>query len=66
MKYINQIAADLGGVDKHQRNEELRRRLGEMQTRFLPSRAIYLPVSRRRHRVYWIVLEVKVQGAPVM
>lgn len=40
------------------RTEELRRRLRKVQTLFLPSRVIYVPVGRRRHRVYRIAVEV--------
>lgn len=45
-------------MGKESRTEELRRRLREVQAQFLPSRAIYLPVGRRRHRVYRIAVEV--------
>lgn len=45
-------------MGKESRTEALRRRLREVQAQFLPSRAIYLPVGRRRHRVYRIAVEV--------
>lgn len=49
---------ELVEVGKERRTEELRRRLREVQAQFLPSRAIYVPVGRRRHRVYRIAVEV--------
>lgn len=50
-------------MGKESRTEALRRRLREVQAQFLPSRAIYLPVGRRRHRVYRIAVEVNVRFA---
>lgn len=47
-------------MGQESRTEALRRRLREVQAQFLPSRAIYLPVGRRRHRVYRIAVEVSV------
>ncbi|CAN0055344.1 unnamed protein product [Ascophyllum nodosum] len=51
------IAVELGAVERRHRTNELRKKLRKVQARFLPSRAIYLPVGRRGHRVYRIVLE---------
>ncbi|CAM9282162.1 unnamed protein product [Pylaiella littoralis] len=51
------ISMELVEVGKERRTEELRRRLREVQAQFLPSRAIYVPVGRRRHRVYRIAVE---------
>lgn len=55
---MRQISVELAGLVKEDRTEELRRRLREVQTQFLPSRAIYVPVGRKRHRVYKIAVEV--------
>lgn len=55
---IGQISMELVEVGKEGRTEELRRRLRQVQAQYLPSRAIYLPVGRRRHRVYRIAVEV--------
>ncbi|CAN0168954.1 unnamed protein product, partial [Ectocarpus sp. 8 AP-2014] len=44
-------------MGKERRTEELKSRLREVQARFLPSRAIYIPLNRRRHRVYRIAVE---------
>ncbi|CAN0211882.1 unnamed protein product, partial [Laminaria digitata] len=51
------ISQELTEFANEDRTEELRRRLRQVQTLFLPSRAIYLPVGRRRHRVYRIAVE---------
>ncbi|CAB1096719.1 unnamed protein product [Ectocarpus sp. CCAP 1310/34] len=51
------ISTELAGVGKERRTEELKSRLREVQARFLPSRAIYIPLNRRRHRVYRIAVE---------
>ncbi|CAN0391215.1 unnamed protein product, partial [Ectocarpus fasciculatus] len=51
------ISTELAGLGKERRTEELKSRLREVQARFLPSRAIYLPLNRRRHRVYRIAVE---------
>lgn len=48
---------ELAEVEKERRTEELRRRLREVQAQFLPSRAIYVPLGRRRHHVYRIAVE---------
>lgn len=54
---MRQISVELAGVEKERRTEELRRRLREVQAQFLPSRAIYIPLGRRRHHVYRIAVE---------
>ncbi|CAM9315331.1 unnamed protein product, partial [Ectocarpus sp. 6 AP-2014] len=51
------ISTELAGMGKERRTEELKSRLREVQARFLPSRAIYIPLNRRRHRVYRIAVE---------
>lgn len=55
---VPQISVELAEMGKESRTEALRQRLREVQAQFLPSRAIYLPVGRRRHRVYRIAVEV--------
>ncbi len=58
-KHVGQISMELAEMERDRRTGELRRRLREVQAQFLPSRAVYMPVGRSRHRVYRIAVEVR-------